>query len=131
MELRQRLTIYRGTRKYRATAVRTGRHDDPQGTLIAFKPWRAPGWCYYEDRSATTVILDGWDHPEFDDLIRAFQSAGATQICLLNLLDANGRKRKGRYEDEYEAYLKSIAPERILLDTRKVASTCPREGLPS
>ena len=131
MELRQRLTIYRGTRKYRATAVRTGRHDDPQGTLIAFKSWRAPGWCYYEDRWANTVILDGWDHPEFDEVIRAFQSGGSTQIRVLNLLDANGRKREGRHDEEYEAYLKSIAAQCILLDTHKVASTYPREGLSS
>ncbi|MHC2435296.1 hypothetical protein [Bradyrhizobium sp. USDA 4451] len=133
MELRQRLTIYRGTRRYLAKAVTIGRRHDPLGILIAFKPFRAPGWRYYEDKDANTVVLAGWDHPEFEEFIGGFQDAPVRHLsaCVTTQTVSTTVTRDASQSKSYEAYLKSLAPEAILFDSRMATCAAPQQELPS
>jgi hypothetical protein len=127
-EFMQNVTIFVGTSKRLATRfeIETRHTADKAHLRVRFKPKgaRTRWWCA-EGRSKL-VIVDGWDHPEFDELIRGFAEAPVEQLSpgvsvqwVTTTIVAGGEPTKSKYAQELEDYLATLDPARILLDTRR------------
>ena len=126
-QISRKVTIFKGTRKYLATSYEAERRASALGNYyITFKPKGARNLRVFEDALSKTVIVEGWDHPEFDDLIRASADAPVRQlsegVSVRNISETITRGSvmgKSKYQREFEGYLKNLEPSLILLETRK------------
>jgi hypothetical protein len=127
----RKVTIYIGTKKYEATQVRVSRGPDgpyADAFRFIFKPKGARRLrTFVEHSDHQTVVLDGWEHPEFDWLLRSFAEAPSVEMgpgvsvkTVSYTVGANNGEDK--YEREFEAYVKGLDPDRILFDTRAASA---------
>jgi hypothetical protein len=120
-----RSTVFKGTTKYLATSYEVERRASTRGYYITFKPKGARSLRAFEDARSQTVIVEGWDHPEFNELLRGFADAPVEQLSegvsvrMVSTTIMRGGETKSKYQLEFEEYLKTLEPSRILLDTRR------------
>src|SRR5882762_4936698 len=125
-QISQKVTVFKGTTKYLATSYEVERRASTRGSYyITFKPKGARSLRAFEDARSQTVIVDGWDHPEFNELLRGFADAPVEQLSegvsvrMVSTTIMKGGETKSKYQLEFEEYLKTLEPSRIMLDTRR------------
>jgi hypothetical protein len=125
-QISQKVTVFKGTTKYLATSYEVETRPSARGYYISFKPKGARNLRAFEDARSQTIIVDGWDHPEFNELIRGFADAPVEQLSegvsvkmVSTTVIAGGNSVKSKYQLEFEEYIRNLEPSRILLDTRK------------
>jgi hypothetical protein len=126
--LQQRVTLYAGTRKYEATHLYFWIEEAPRNPKYfhsVFKPRRARNYRHLFETKGATVVLEGWDHPEFDWLLRSLEEAPSEQlrpglsVKVAAIACYPGQEQpKNKFELEFESYLETIDRARILVDTR-------------
>ena len=79
-QVSRKVTVFKGTKKYLATSYDVEKRSSARGHYVTFKPKGARNLRAFEDVWSQTVIVDGWDHPEFDELLRGFADAPVTQL---------------------------------------------------
>lgn len=121
-EIMQNVTIFYGTRKRLATHYRiepwTGSRKIPYRIRFKEKGARKRWMLAW---GPGIMIVDGWDHPEFDFLIRGFQDAPVQELSdgvtfkTVSMTVASGEEPvKNKYELEFEAYIHTLEPSKIL-----------------
>jgi hypothetical protein len=95
---------------------------------IRFLPKHARKHCRYADGRSKVVIIDGWDHPDFDEPLRDIAQAPVEQLSpgvsvqWVSTSIVGGREPpKSKHQNAFEEYLRTLEPTRILLDTRNCA----------
>jgi len=86
-------------------------------------------WWYVEARSKV-VVVDGWDHPEFDELQRGVAdapveqlSAGVSVRMASTTIMRGGETTRNKYQLEFEEYLKNLELSLILFDTWRTSAS--------
>lgn len=130
-QVSRKVTVFKGTKKYLATSYDVEKRASARGHYVTFKPKGARNLRAFEDVRSQTVIVDGWNHPEFDELLRGFADAPVTQLpggATVRMVAEKtyfpgGETTKSKYQLELEEYLKNLEPSLILFDTRRTDST--------
>jgi hypothetical protein len=126
-EVVRNVTIFLGTKKRLAKRFRIEEFEQRgrgKVTLIHFmeKGARSRWW---RAEAPSIVILDGWDHPEFEWLIRELEKAPIQQLSqgvtykTVGKTYGPGEPTKDKYELEFEAYIGTLQPAKILMNTRQ------------
>jgi hypothetical protein len=121
-EVVRNVTIYMDTQKRMAKRFKVEEFEQRgRGKVVRVhfmeKGARTRWW---QAEASSLVIIDGWDHPEFYWLIRGFRDAPSQQLSAgvtvktLSLTMGTDEPVKSKYELEFEAYIQSLDPTRIL-----------------
>jgi hypothetical protein len=122
----RKITVFKGTSKYLATSYEVEKRASTRGLYVTFKPKGARSSRAFEDVRSQTVIVEGWDHPEFNELLRRLADAPVEQfsegvsVQMVSTTVMRGSETKPKYQLEFEEYLRTLDPSRILLDTRRI-----------
>jgi hypothetical protein len=91
----------------------------PGTSPASSSPQRANSVLFHPGRMAEgkgLVIVDGWDHPEFDWLIRGLEDAPVQQLSqgvtfkTVSMTIGRGEPGQSKYEFEFETYIGSLDP---------------------
>ena len=124
--IERKVTIFEGTRKYEARLVEFRRGPSPphrDAFHFRFKRKGQRWWERHVDHESRTVILDGWDHPDFEPSNVLVGPDGVAQflpiIAWYPGLDQEREKEKEKIERELGEYLAKLGKGKILVDTRE------------
>ena len=127
----KKVTLFIGTKKFEASWIEV--HRGPHARYVdaihfSFKPKGARNLrVYVEGDRPRTVFVEGWEHPEFDWLIRSIDAApeveltpGVSSYRMVSASFYPGMpvEKNNRYELEFEDYVAQLPASRLLLDTR-------------
>jgi hypothetical protein len=131
MEVVRNVTIFLGTKKRLVKRFvvepRPGYTERDIRIRYLEKNARTRWWTAW---GMPIVVVEGWDHPEFDPLIRGFREAPVQhgpagvkyKMISVACVVAGEEPVKSTYELEFEAYLHSLDSARIIFDSRRSAA---------
>jgi hypothetical protein len=126
LEMSRRVTIFTGTYKRLArwfsVEMRSNAARSTSYHRLRYIPRRARQPWTYDDDGSQLVIVDGWDHPEFDELPPASGEAsldGRSDPPRMILIGAIELPRSNPAKlVELRDYLRTLDRSLILFDTR-------------